>query len=206
MVRCAPGSPRRRSPRIPRAARSSSASALTFAASKSLAARDVVVGEHVLGRDRLADLADLVDRVEEQPPLVDVVPAPALALVPVAAEDVGELHHRFGRDLRRQRRGQRRELLEHDVRRGARVEMAELEPHRPGAQIGLVELLLRRVLEVGAADHEAVGRELARSRGRGCSRSRGPGPSTARAGPPSDSAASPWPCISAWPQRLPASA
>ena len=34
------------------------------------------------------------------------------------------------------------------------------EPHRPGAQVGLVQLLLGRILVVGAADDEAVGREL----------------------------------------------
>jgi hypothetical protein len=53
-----------------------------------------------------------------------------------------------------------RELRHHDVRRSPRVLMAELEAHGPAAQISLIELFFRGILEIGAANDETVGREL----------------------------------------------
>jgi hypothetical protein len=38
--------------------------------------------------------------------------------------------------------------------------MAELEAHGPAAQISLIELFFRGILEIGAANDETVGREL----------------------------------------------
>ena len=86
--------------------------------------------------------------------------APFLALVPAAGKHIGELHLRLGRDRWIHLRGEAGELLHHDLGRRARVLPAEFETGRPALQIAGIDLALGRILEIGLADDEAVGRKL----------------------------------------------
>jgi hypothetical protein len=82
--------------------------------------------------------------------------------------------------------------------------MAELEAHGPAAQISLIELFFRGILEIGAANDETVGRELRELSAEQIFVVEAESPPL-RAQPQLN-AASPLAWASAWPQLLPISA
>ena len=177
---------RRRARRSLRTACRPSASALTLSWSKSLAAGDAA---RWCRRPRPSpglviwpSLWILSKKVCQA--AMSWSPQP-LALRHVAAEDVEsaasiEVVPSSGPRLL----GERRELLEHRFHGRARVVVAEFEAHRPAAQIFVEEGLLVRILEVGGAHHEGVGKQRRASARRASIRSRGPWRSTRRAALP----------------------
>src|SRR5215471_18277769 len=93
--------------------------------------RNIVVADDILDVDVDGDLFDVLDGLEEQPPSIKIMPAPALPFGEIAAEHVCELHHRLGRHLGREL--QAGELRHHDVCRRPRVLIAKFQTHGPTA-------------------------------------------------------------------------
>src|SRR5215212_6495457 len=88
-----------------------------------------VIAQYVGSRQLLGKLADVKGGLQEEVPCLFRMPAPALALLPVAAEDFGQLPHRLDGDLLvLEDLAERWKGFKGNLCRGHRVVVTKLQP------------------------------------------------------------------------------